>query len=658
MKKSAIVVIASWLSACPAPAPAPLELPEGCNPLLAGADCFLPYPSDIYRVVDDTMPSGARIETAGAAKLLTASGASADIGDFLPMDGFSRTPTVVVGLGTPIADEGLVHIFDDPLASTKTDARTLILDAESGEAIPHLADLDPRAEDDGRRALLLRPHVRLEEMHRYVVVLQGLIDSDGKTIVAPEGYRRLRDGVDVSGDPVLAPLATRYRREIFPVLEAAGVATSQTQLVWDFTTGSDAHVMTDMLTMRALVLEELQRTPPQVRVFVTEERDDDEITWRIVSGEITGPNVMDGDGGPGSLLARDADGRVRLNGTVTFPFIAIVPASVRDRVGAAEVALFGHGFFGGAGEIESEASRRLLHETSAVGFAIDWAGMSSPDVGAVVRGVGEIVSESLRFGERVPQGMANWLSLSAAITRGAMVDARDGSGLQPFRLVDGRPAWSDDALDFIGISQGHILGTTMTALNPDVRNVVLQVGGAAFSHMMSRASPFRTYLALLDLSMEDSFEQQKLIATYQRGFDRFDPAQYGAFILEEDLPSGPPSRREEKRVLMQIGIGDDQVPNFASYTHARIVGLPLVTPSARDVPLLPSAAAPVEGSGLVVWDLGDDDSFYETAAPSTTKTRAHEGIRRRPEAWRQIHRFFQDGVIENTCGPDGCVIAP
>ncbi len=239
-----------------------------------------------------------------------------------------------------------------------------------------------------------------------------------------------------------------------------------------------------------------------------------------------------------------------------------------------------------------------------------------------------------------------------------MVDARDGSGLQPFRLVDGRPAWSDDALDFIGISQGHILGTTMTALNPDVRHVVLQVGGAAFSHMMSRASPFRTYLALLDLSMEDSFEQQKLIATYQRGFDRFDPAQYGAYILEQDLPSGPPSRREEKRVLMQIGVGDDQVPNFASYTHARIVGVPLVTPSARDVPLLPTGTSPVDGSGLVVWDLVDDDSFYLTAAPSTTKTRAHEGIRRRPEAWRQIHRFFQDGVIENTCGPVGCVIVP
>jgi len=656
--KNSIVAFAVVCGACSAPAPAPLELPEGCNPLLGGADCFLPYPSDVYRVDDDAMPSGARIETRGAAKLLTKRGASADIGDFLPMDGFSRTPTIVAALGEPIADVGLVHIFDDPLDSTRPGSRTLILDAVTGEAIPHLVDLDARATDERRRALLLRPHVRLAERHRYLVVLQGLEGPDGAVIDAPEGYRRLRDGVDVAADPALAPLAARYGADVFPVLERADVARASTQLVWDFTTGTDAHVMADMLQVRALVLESLAASPPPVRLFVTETRDDDDVTWRIVTGEITGPNVMAGDGGPGSLLARDEAGRVRLNGTVTFPFIAVVPSSIRTRVGPGEVVLFGHGFFGGAGEMESEASRRLLHETSAVGFATDWAGMSSADVGDVVRGVGEIVSESLRFGERVPQGMVNWLSLTSAITSGAMLDARDGAGVASFRLDDGRPAWSDDTLDFIGISQGHILGTAMTALNPDVRHVVLQVGGAAFSHMMSRASPFRTYLALLDLSMDDSFEQQKLIATYQRGFDRFDPAQYGAFILEEDLPSGPPSRRQDKRVLMQIGIGDDQVPNFASFTHARIVGLPLVTPSARAVPLLETAAAPVDGSGLVVWDLGDDDSFYETAAPSTTKTRAHEGVRRRPEAWRQLHRFFRDGIIENTCGDAGCVIPP
>jgi hypothetical protein len=51
----------------------------------------------------------------------------------------------------------------------------------------------------------------------------------------------------------------------------------------------------------------------------------------------------------------------------------------------------------------------------------------------VVQGVGEVVSESLLFGERVPQGMANWLALTEAITSGAVADAADGRGLHPFR---------------------------------------------------------------------------------------------------------------------------------------------------------------------------------------------------------------------------------
>lgn len=654
-----IATVVFAVSSCtPSSTPAPLALPEGCNPLLGARDCFLPYPSDVFLVDDETLPSGHRVETRGAAKLQTATGASADITDFLPQDGFSRTPTIVAILAAPIADEGLAHIFDDPQLSTAPTSTTLIIDAETGDRIPHIVDLDPRSDDDDRRALLLRPLLRLRERHRYVVVLQSLRGTDGAVLGAPEGYLRLRDHIDVSADEVLAPLAARYEREVFPVLDGVGVARAQTQLAWDFTTGTDQHAMADMLRMRELVLAELEKNPATVRVFGAQEFVDDD-AWRIVSGEVTGPSVMEGDAGPGTLLARDADGRVRLNGTTVTPFIAVIPASVRDDASPGSTVLFGHGFFGGSGEIESGATRGVLNAAHAVGFAIDWAGMSSADVGYVVAGVGEVVSESLRFGERVPQGMANWLTLSAAIKSGAMAEATDGSGRHVFqRQGVGDVVFDDSRLNFLGISQGHILGSVMTALNPDVRRIVLQVGGGAFTHMMSRASPFRTYLALLDFSMGDFLEEQKLIATYQRGFDRFDPAQYGGYILNDELAVGPPSQRQAKRVLMHVGIGDDQVPNFASWTHARIVGLPVVQPSARDVPLLQTADAPVEGSGLVIWDLGDDDSFYESAAPTTQKTSAHEGIRRRPEAREQMYRFWRDGVIDNTCGEEGCVFRP
>jgi hypothetical protein len=656
-------------SACPSStAPAPLDLPDGCNPLLGGVDCVLPYPSDVFVVADASSPSGKRVQMTGAAKMTTVHNLSADVNDLIAADGYSRTPTIAAVLGKAVADRGFVHIRDNPEASTTTTSHTLILDAESGEAVPHWVDLDGRADDPLQKALLLRPSVMLAEAHRYVVVLQGITGDDDKAIAAPEGYRRLRDGDDVSSDDALAPLAARYDDDIFPVLKKAGVDRKGTQLVWDFTTGVDVAAMGDMLQMRALVLDELAATPPVVTVDLVRE-DAGPGQWLQVQGTITGPSVMEGNAGPGTRLARDDDGRVRLNGTVTFPFRAVVPPSVRDGVQGAHPILFGHGFFGGQGEMTNGTTPRVLDAAYGVGFAIDWWGMSSQDVGVVVTGVGERVGESLLFGERVPQAMANWLSLTVAI-QGPLKDAVDPRGRVAFRRsqdpsapdvhVDGQGNDNagavfyddEDGVDWLGISQGHILGGTHAALNPFLHRIVLQVGGCAFTHMMARASPFKQYLALLDIALDDRLLNQKVIATYQRGFDRFDPSQYAPYVLNEDLPFGPPSGREHKQLLLQVGVADHEVPNVASWLHARALGIPLVTPSAKDVPLLQTAAAPASGSGLFVVDVGEDDSFYDEQQPAQVETSTHEGLRRTAEIRAQLRAFYDDGVIQNPCdGP-------
>ena len=657
-------------SACPADKapPAPLDLPDGCNPLLGGVDCVLPYPSDVFVVEDAASASGRRVQMTGAAKMTTVHNLSADVTELVPHDGYSRTPTIAAVLGTVIADDGLVHVRDDPTASTASSSRTLILDAETGAAVPHWVDLDGRADDPERRALLLRPSVLLEEDHRYVVVLRDLRGEDGEAIAAPEGYRRLRDGVDVTLDNALAPLAKRYDGDVFAVLKKAGVDRAATQLAWDFTTGVDVAAMRDMLQMRALVLDELARTPPVVVIDLVRE-DAGPGQWLQVQGTVTGPSVMEGNAGPGTRLARDDDGDVRLNGTVTFPFRAVVTPSVRDGVKGGHPILFGHGFFGGQGEMTNGTTPRVLDAAYGVGFAIDWWGMSSQDVGVVVTGVGERVSESLLFGERVPQAMANWLSLTVAI-QGPMKDAVDPRGRAAFRRslaptspdvhVDGAGNSNagavlyddDDGVDWLGISQGHILGGTHAALNPYLHRVVLQVGGCAFTHMMARAAPFKQYLALLDIALDDRLMNQKVIATYQRGFDRFDPSQYAPYVLDKELPFGPPSGRERKQLLLQIGIADHEVPNVASWLHARALGIPLVTPSAKDVPLLPTVAAPATGSGLFVVDVGEDDAFYDEMQPAQVETSTHEGLRRTAAIRAQLRAFYDDGVINNPCdGP-------
>src|SRR6478672_3444672 len=72
----------------------PLNLTDGCQPLLAGHDCLLPYPSDFFRVEDAAMPSGHRVELNKVSRVRTAGG-PADPTLWRPIDGYSQIPTVV-----------------------------------------------------------------------------------------------------------------------------------------------------------------------------------------------------------------------------------------------------------------------------------------------------------------------------------------------------------------------------------------------------------------------------------------------------------------------------------------------------------------------------------------------------------------------------------
>jgi hypothetical protein len=533
----------------------------------------------------------------------------------------------------------------------------------------HFVDLDPRADDKLRQAIVFHPLTRLQERHRYVVVLQGLVADQGGLATTPEGYRRLRDK-QAKGDPVLEPLAARYEAEVFPVLERAGVERAATQLVWDFSTGADEWAVTDMLRARELALAALEETPPTVEVSAMYINEDDR-SWRTIFGRITGPLVMTGVGGPGSALARDDAGQVRLNGTMTFDFMAVVPNSVRDGFEAGIPLVYGHGFFGAQGELGVYSTPKVLDAVGAVGFAVDWLGMSDGDLGVLIPAIGEEVYRSLEFGERVPQAMVNFMTLRAAIEGpmralpefqrpldvateggGVVVDPSDSSSTNAGAPVyEGLPT-------YLGISQGHILGGVLAALEPKIERYVLNVGGAAYTHMMMRAGPFKQYLALYDISMPDPLDQQKVIATLSRGFDRFDPVAYASYVLREDLPFGPPSNRENKRLLLQIGIGDTQVPNFASWLHARLLDVPLLTPSPREPWGVTQTAGPVEGSALSIFDFGIDDSFDEVASPPTIGTPAHEGVRKAKEAQEQMRTFLREGRIDAPCGEVPCVLEP
>lgn len=616
----------------------PLAVPPGCNPLAHEGDCMLPYPSDFFSVEDASMPRGRGLSFPEPSLPHTDTGEVVDPTRPWASDGYSHLTPIFAVLPGGFDDANLPFHQDDLQASLGDDSPTVLLRAD-GQRVPHFAEVDPRVADPNRQALFIRPMVRLDDGARYIVALRHLKSAAGDDVVAPEGFRRLRDR-DARGDPLLEPISDRYAREVFPVLKSAGVRRKELQLAWDFTTASRERVTGDMLTIRDAVIARFEVTPPPVTVTAVTD-DVDANIFRRVAGTLRVPLYMEHASG-GALLNRDAEGALAQNGEAEVPFTLLIPRSVAADPGSARVLQFGHGFFGARDEIEGNFVPDFAERTGMVVIAVDWWGMSRAD-SVIIGGdlLGDL-SEVGRFADRVHQGMANQLAVTYAV-RTTLADVPEVS-------LGGQRVYDPAELYYYGISNGHILGGTYLTLSPHIERGVLSVGGAGFNLMMYRAEPFGPLISLIETEIGDRVQQQKLTALLQFELDRFDPITYAPLMFDEPLPGAPAGRR----LLMQIGIGDASVPNVASHVHARTLGLAQLTPSPRVVPGLADAAAPHDGSALVEFDFGFPDPLPGTYAEiPVVGNSAHEDVRRNEAGIQQVDALLRPaGRIENFCaGP-------
>ena len=616
----------------------PLDLPDGCQPLLGGHHCGLPYPSDFFLVDDASTPSGKRVQPGGAARLVARGDVDADVHGADVHDGSSAIPTIVAALPDDVVATGLTPLSGPAEASMADDARTILLGPD-GARVPHYVDVDPRAEDPARRAIVIHPLVQLEHRARYVVALRGVVTAGGQPAAPAEGFRRLRDG-EADAEPELAPLAERYETDVFAPLAEAGWQREELQLAWDFTVGSSEADTADMLRVRELTLAWLAKNQPVVAI--TEATDNPEgmkDVARLVKGTVTGPLFMTEDSTDASL-ARDESGLVIENGTAAFNFVAVIPDAVAAQKGPGRALAYGHGFFGGLPEVEGGSARTIANSVGAVLFGVEWKGMSQADLLVLIARLTADPARTVGFADRVHQAVANWIVMSAAIEGPLLAE----EALQ--RTPGGDPFYAADPLGFIGISQGHILGGTMTAINPLIDRICLQVGGAGFTHMMYRARPFEAFLMLIKGILADPMDQQLFAATLQRSFDRFDPGSFAEYLLSAPLDDAPP-----RPLLFQTGLGDVSVPNLGSFLHARLVGIPLVEPSPAEVYGLETTAGPAP-AGLTLYDFGIDLSVYDEAQPAADNNPVHEAVRLEPAALEQLGGFLRDGIVVHPCdGP-------
>ncbi|MCA9300151.1 MAG: hypothetical protein KDA28_13855, partial [Phycisphaerales bacterium] len=196
--------------------PTTLDIPEGCNPIAFEWDCMLPYPTDFFLVDDASMPSGSRVEIPHADLPITDSGdVPIDFFALHPADGFPAVPVILAVFPEGVDTSNLVFHTDESYAASQTPASpTTLLDADTGAAVMHFAELDTRRTDlPERQALIIRPLERLQDGHRYIVALRHIENRDGAEVATPNGFRQIRDG-EAADVPALAGLVEHYEQDI------------------------------------------------------------------------------------------------------------------------------------------------------------------------------------------------------------------------------------------------------------------------------------------------------------------------------------------------------------------------------------------------------------------------------------------------------------
>lgn len=621
----------------PLASPVPLNLPAGCNPLgasVAGdADCVLPYPSDVYRVKAGD-ENAYQLMYPDAALPHDQHGNAVSPVAIRPATGFSAGTQILALFNEGIDPTNLIGALDDQARSLEDTSPTLLV-AEDGHRVLHLAELDPRAKTDDRRALVIRPLERLVNGQRYTVAIRGLRGVDGELLPAREGFRRLRDE-HAEKDLPFSALGNFEARVLAP-LYASGVVPSELQLAWDFTVREKDDAMRDLMKVRELVLA---AGAPKVTVL-NSTTDPDAHTRRKVELEMEVPFFLENNE-PQARLYRDAAGVVAAHGLVKVPVTVWLPRSVANApTGSppARLLQFGHGFFGSRYEVDDFAIE-LADERGFVVMATDWWGMSEPDKVPLAGALAKDVARALVFCDRTHQAFANQLMLARAA---------EAISLLPDLQRGATPSFDPTSVYFYGISMGSILGGTYLALSPSIERGVLSVGGADWSLIMFRARPFLGFLAFVQLALPDALEQQKFAAFAQSELDRIDPLTYAPLLAGESLANHP----KTQSVLMQVGIGDAAVPNLASHLHARAIHAKQLVPAPRAIAGLESVSGPYAGSAIVEFDFGIAPLPSRTAQPSLDDTIAHEGVRRSKAGQEQLDRFLRpNGKIEATCeGP-------
>jgi len=612
------------LAACEGPPETITGLPNqpGGNPLAPDVAMY-PWPSDLYLADDPTTPTGRRVDL--PAGPMPEGLSPATLGDD---DGFSRIPAMLTWFREGV-DPSSLPAADDPGATTRDDSPIFLVEEGTWRRIPLLAELDLNARGPFEQALILRPHHVLAEGTGYAVLIRdSLKGTDGADLAMQEAFRALRDGVATDSDEIEA------QREEFGIalgaIEALALDPAEVIAGWTFHTRSEEQVTRPLRHMQEVMAT--VDLPP----FVLQEEVQDGSNW-TVRGTFEVPYFLDEQ----HRLVLDGEGTPIQQGTRDIEFLLAVPDTVEE---SRPVLCYGHGFFSSKEAVAGGSYNRLLQTRRFSSIALDFRGFAEQDIADTVPILSGELDRIPEITNRQVQNVANFTLLARLVDEQladyVTLDRGDG----PFAPLD------DEAIHYMGISNGGTQGLTIMTTSPFFVRGVLVVPGGGWSHMLQRAVQWTLMAGFLE-ERYTPLDLQLAMSMIQNILDRSDSLNYVEHLTEDRWDG-----RTDVAVTLHEAIDDAQVANLVTGWVARTAGVPVITPSPEVAWGLEEVGAVAPDgyagpSAMYVYDLGVEPPPAGNVPPETDSG-SHGAVRDLDVYTEHVGRFVEDGAIVQVCdGP-------
>eukprot|EP00054_Salpingoeca_dolichothecata_P016522 m.96985 g.96985 ORF g.96985 m.96985 type:complete len:639 (-) comp22014_c0_seq1:116-2032(-) len=614
-----------------------------CDPLVP-ITCGLPFPNDFWRnatsghltLSPETLPVSTLNE-----KFV--------VDEWNALDGFSPIPAIQSYFPN-LSLDNLPHFWNIS-RSLDNDCPTVLLDATTGERIPHWVELDHASDidhpDGYERTLMMWPAYRLNDSTRYIVAMRGLVTNEGGPVETSAAFARLRDDVP-SPDPAVEARRKHFDDSIFSVLASHGVERNTLDLAWDFTTSS-----TDMLTSRLLHMREdafARVNQTDIDYVIVESQD---FPQEHIARKLIGFMKV-----PWYLTCVLPTQNCRLNTSPDAPnkpefvayeevqFTILIPYKPVVNGTTVGVMQYGHGLFGSQSEVNTGYLDAEADKYGYVIGAVDEIGLSYIDEVPVGYMMLTNLSNFPIIPDRLHQGVLNELLLTRLMTSDKFVN-------DPHVVFNGKSVIDPTKRYYYGNSQGGILGMVYMGITNDVERGVIGVGGGPFGLLLPRSADFDILYDILRPRYTKPQDRMLLLSVMQLLWDRCEPSGWLHHISDSPLPN-----TTSHRVIFHYGLGDAQVSWLGTMTAARSVGAKMYSSNVKEYnatlfgfPFVDDSTVLKEGNLALGFDFGVPPVPYVNVAPSK-KYDTHEDTRRTSFAQEQTHQFLATGEIVNACkGP-------